>query len=456
MPFIVPNATDIGSLYNSLDQAEPDSLDFQILGDRSTGVLTGCAVSAQTVSDTTVSVAEGVVALKGTVYSISSVSAHALPTAPSGSDLRFDLIVARLISGSMSIVSISGPASTTNPTYPPTPSRLASIVGVNTSTYINPDTDVVLAAVYRNGSIATANYHILDKGVNVPSTTSLRGDTVPSNSIGSNGDLYYKNTVGPSASGIYVKRDGAWVELLLQSNSGSVTPIGSIIMWPSSTAPDSTFWKECNGQTVLKSAYPALWALLGSTYGTDTTTDFYLPDLRDKFIRGNTSVGITGGASSVTLTTNNLPEHSHSLASHTHGIGTHTHSVGLSGSATTGSAGAHAHQGDSSSNGVVTRLSGAVATGYLAGYSATADGLIDGLGAGAGYGMQVSYSANTSTAPDHQHSVTLTISGNTGSPTANATDGPSTVNTGTAGSATPTAVSTLPPYASMRWFIRVL
>ena len=456
MPFIVPNATDIGSLFNSLDQAEPDSLDFQILGDRSTGVLTGCVVSAQTVSDTTVSVAEGVVALKGTVYSISSISAHGLPTPPSGSDLRFDLIVARLISGSMSIVSVSGPASTTNPTYPPTPSRLASIVGVNTSTYINPDTDVVLAAVYRNGSIATANNHIVDKRVNVPSTTSLRGDTVPSNSIGSNGDLYYKNTVGPSASGIYVKRDGSWVELLLQSNSGSVTPIGSIIMWPSSTAPDSTFWKECNGQQLPKSTYQTLWNLLGNTYGTATTNDFFVPDLRDKFVRGSTSVGGTGGASSATLTTSNLPEHSHSLASHTHGIGTHTHSVDLSGSGTSGHAGSHSHQGDSSSNGVVTRLAAPVAAGYLAGYSATGDGLIDGLGAGAGYGMQVSFSANTSSAPDHQHSIGLTISGNTLGPTANATEGPSTPNTGTAGSATPTAVPTIPPFTSMRWFIRVL
>ena len=456
MPFIVPNATDIGSLFNSLDQAEPDSLDFQILGDRSTGVLTGCAVSAQTVSDTTVSVAEGVVALKGTVYNISYLSAHSLPSAPSSSNLRFDLIVARLVSGSMVITSVTGPESGTNPTYPPTPSRLATTIGVNTSTYINPDTDVVLAAVYRNGASNVTSNHLVDKRVNVPSTTSLRGDLVPSNSIGSNGDLYYKNTVGPSASGIYVKRDGAWVELLLQSNTGSVTPIGSIIMWPSSTAPDSTFWKECNGQPLSKSAYQTLWGLLGSTYGTETSTDFYIPDLRDRFIRGSTSVGSTGGASSVTLGISNIPEHSHSLSNHTHGIGAHTHGVNISGSGTSGSAGSHNHQGDGSANGVVTRLASPAAPGYLAGYSATADGLIDGLGAGAGYGMQVSFSANTSSALDHQHSIGLTISGNTGGPTASPTDGPSTTNTGTAGSATPTAVSTIPPFASMRWFIRVL
>jgi len=456
MPFIVPNATDIGSLFNSLDQAEPDSLDFQILGDRSTGVLTGCAVSAQTVSDTTISVAEGVVALKGTVYKISYLSAHALPTAPSSSNLRFDLIVARLVSGAMVITSVTGPESATNPTYPRTPSRLATTVGVNTSTYINPDTDVILAAVYRNGAANITSSHIVDKRVNVPSTTSLRGDVVPSNSIGSNGDFYYKNTVGASSSGVYVKRDNVWIELLLQTNSGAVTPIGAIIMWPSSTAPDSTFWKECIGQTVSKDAYQTLWSLLGNTYGTDTTNDFYLPDLRDKFVRGSTSVGTTGGLASTPLTIDNIPSHDHSLESHTHGIGTHTHSVDLSGSGTSGPAGTHNHQGDSSANGVVTRLGAPLAAGYLAGYSATSDGLIDGLGAGAGYGMQVSFSANTSSAPDHQHSIGLTITGNTGEPTNVNTLGPNSTNTGLKGSVTPTAVPTIPPYASMRWFIRVL
>lgn len=456
MPFIVPNATDIGSLFNSLDQAEPDSLDFQILGDRSTGVLTGCAVSAQTVSDTTVSVAEGVVALKGTVYNISYLSAYSLPSAPSSSNLRFDLIVARLVSGSMVITSVTGPESGTNPTYPPTPSRLATTIGVNTSTYINPDTDVVLAAVYRNGASNVTSNHLVDKRVNVPSTTSLRGDLVPLNSIGSNGDLYYKNTVGPSSSGIYVKRDGAWVELLLQSNTGSVTPIGSIIMWPSSTAPDSTFWKECNGQSLPKAAYQTLWNLLGNTYGTATTNDFFIPNLQDKFVRGSTSVGTTGGLASTPLTIDNIPSHDHSLVGHTHGIGTHTHGVNISGSGTSGPAGTHNHQGDSSANNVVTRLGSPVAAGYLAGYSATSDGIIDGLGAGAAFGMQVSYSANTSSAPNHEHSIALTITGNTGEPTNVNTLGPNDTNTGLKGSVTPTAVPTIPPYASMRWFIRVL
>lgn len=39
--FTVPNASEYGVTIQSLDQAEPDSLDFKILGDHSAGVLTG-------------------------------------------------------------------------------------------------------------------------------------------------------------------------------------------------------------------------------------------------------------------------------------------------------------------------------------------------------------------------------------------------------------------------------
>lgn len=59
MAFIIPNATDTasGAKYENLDQAEPDSLDFEILGNAGrSGVLSGCAVTALSASNTAVSV----------------------------------------------------------------------------------------------------------------------------------------------------------------------------------------------------------------------------------------------------------------------------------------------------------------------------------------------------------------------------------------------------------------
>jgi phage-related tail fiber protein len=44
---------------------------------------------------------------------------------------------------------------------------------------------------------------------------------------------------------------------------------------------------ECNGATVKRSDYPALFSLIGTTYGAgDSSTTFTLPDLRGEFIRG--------------------------------------------------------------------------------------------------------------------------------------------------------------------------
>jgi microcystin-dependent protein len=97
---------------------------------------------------------------------------------------------------------------------------------------------------------------------------------------------------------------------------------------------------------------PTGWALCDGTAGT--------PDLRDKFIMGagTTAVGATGGANNTTLTTTQLPAHTHtgttaSGGAHTHTVDSSTTSMGtVSGSAapystpatqTTSSAGAHTH-----------------------------------------------------------------------------------------------------------------
>ena len=81
-------------------------------------------------------------------------------------------------------------------------------------------------------------------------------------------------------------------------------------------------WAECNGQTMLISQNQALFALLGTTYGGDGVTTFKLPDMRGRVlvhngqaIGGPTAyvMGQTGGSESVTLTTAQMPAHSHSV-----------------------------------------------------------------------------------------------------------------------------------------------
>ena len=70
-------------------------------------------------------------------------------------------------------------------------------------------------------------------------------------------------------------------------------------------------------------AIPTGWLLCDGTNGT--------PDLRNKFIYGGYTgfVGVAGGASTVTLTTAQLPAHTHSASSTFTGVnsGSHTHTI---------------------------------------------------------------------------------------------------------------------------------
>lgn len=482
MPFIVPNATDIGSLYNDLNQAEPDALDFQILGDRSTGVLTGGKVSALPVASTSVSVEEGYVALKGRVYPLyksgALVTISAVLALPSivSNNKRFDLVVARLTTVNseqvMQLTVLTGQESETNPTYPSSPSRLAVIPSVATQ-YFNPDTDVILAAVFRNGITLITNSHVVDKRVNVLSTTMVRGTAVPANVFGNDGDFYYQLPTASTTSSVWIKREGQWSEI--QFND-SLTPIGSIIAWPGSTNPNPSHWKECNGQTLVKEAYPELYAILGTLYGPETPTTFTLPDMREKVVRGSSIAGASGGSDTTTLSVGNLPSHAHSIEGHTHGIGSHTHDISIENTTvTTSTAGEHSHYGDSYGRGnVVTADSVSSGTKYVAPLSFTgnpgyAAGMHYNYGSGPGGAVtpgpglvirKASSSSDdndddskTGSAGTHNHTIVLGLIGTASASTAGSTSTSSDTNTGSTGSGS--SFSILPAYVGMRWFVRV-
>jgi len=217
MPFIIPNATDIpdsNSHFISLDQAEPDSLDFQILGDRSTGVVTGCKVSVAT-GQYKVQIESGWVCVRGEIYSVTGIPQKDLPTVPTSTTNRFDLIVARLNTTTkiVSIVALAGIESASNPTFPKSADRLNTPTG----SYIDSTTDVVLAAIYRSGASAISDSCIVDKRVNISSSISFRGSSNPSDSVGIDGDFYYRYTTVAGSSGTFIKKDGKWIELLLQA-----------------------------------------------------------------------------------------------------------------------------------------------------------------------------------------------------------------------------------------------
>ena len=79
-------------------------------------------------------------------------------------------------------------------------------------------------------------------------------------------------------------------------------------------------WQYCNGQTLAISQNAALFALLGTYYGGNGTSTFGLPNLQGRntihmgTLNGSQyTIGQSGGTDTVTITTANMPAHTHTV-----------------------------------------------------------------------------------------------------------------------------------------------
>jgi microcystin-dependent protein len=96
-------------------------------------------------------------------------------------------------------------------------------------------------------------------------------------------------------------------------------PVGVVLFRLSSTVPVG--WLACSGQEVSRTTYAELFAVIGTTYGVGNgTTTFNVPQMKRKFIVGYDPadaamrIGDTGGEEAHTLTTSELPTHTHPFA----------------------------------------------------------------------------------------------------------------------------------------------
>jgi len=245
---------------------------------------------------------------------------------------------------------------------------------------------------------------------------------------------------------------------------GGGIPAGGIIMWSGSVANIPSGWYLCNG-----------------SYGT--------PDLRDRFVIGAGSSynpGASGGATSVTLSTSNMPSHSHTGASHSHTIGSHSHTV----SSHSHTIGSHTHTFSSLVNGYTsiqsdnhyhtanTGSGGAHTHTYsrLNSQTSYTRGIPIGSGgaAGSSFGTFTTDSAGAHThyvetggvSDNHDHTLNATVNGTTGASSGStSSENPGTSsngsgntgsggsgNTGSAGSGS--AVSTMPPYYALCFIMK--
>ena len=88
--------------------------------------------------------------------------------------------------------------------------------------------------------------------------------------------------------------------------------VGEIRMFGGNFAPAG--WMFCEGQLLPISEYETLFNLIGTTYGGDGQSTFQLPDLRGRLpvnMGNGFTLAETGGVETVTLTTSQIPGHSH-------------------------------------------------------------------------------------------------------------------------------------------------
>ena len=101
--------------------------------------------------------------------------------------------------------------------------------------------------------------------------------------------------------------------------------LGEIRVFPYIFAPLG--WAMCQGQLMSIAQNTALFSLLGTQFGGDGRTTFGLPNLQGSFpvdagygtgLTGR-EIGDTGGEATVTLTTAQMPVHSHAVSAATTG-----------------------------------------------------------------------------------------------------------------------------------------
>ena len=193
--FTIPNANQYGVTIQSLDQAEPDSVDFQIIGNNNYGVISGGDI-------TTFSSGNGSATLTSSEVFVNSefgvASGATLTFTAPATDPRFDLIVVEFSGGSYVYNTVVGTTSATNPVFP-TPST----------------TQTVMYALYRKSGVTFDSKCVVDKRKYIEHVMRTGTSATPVALAPENGDFYTRTGTTPATeqSSLYLYTNGGWQNL---------------------------------------------------------------------------------------------------------------------------------------------------------------------------------------------------------------------------------------------------
>lgn len=278
----------------------------------------------------------------------------------------------------------------------------AGTFGLDTSTYLTGNQTVTLSGdVSGSGSTAI--------------TTTLATVSIAKGGTGqttANAGLNALLPTQTSNSGKYLTTDGtstSWGAV----SSGTTVPSGSLQMFAGAVTQSAsagavttnapTGWLLANGDIVSRSTYSALFTAIGTTYGVgDGSTTFALPDMRSRVPVGvGTGSGLTArtlggtvGTENETLSSSQIPAHSHPNTVGSTAGGSNSATGGMSANTV------HAHN--------LNETVGRMALGYT-----TGSGYAGGVVGNQPQSGATLYAANCSSI-DHTHALYITNANNTG------------------------------------------
>lgn len=227
------------------------------------------------------------------------------------------------------------------------------------------------------------------------------------------------------------------IDAQVYTNEQGGVGVGFISMFAGATPPAN--WLFCNGASLSTTGtYAALFAVIGYTYG-GSGVNFNLPNLQSAFAigaGGSMGLAATGGAQSATLTGANLPAHAHTITDpgHNHGVAQTPHAHPDPG---------HTHGASGSQDPHSHTVGGSF--GFGVGANAPPNPLMN-EGTTPTSSAQPNVYVNVAAAAANLQAADANVSVAAAATGITATD--------TAGSNTPTPVSTMPPFLAINFIIR--
>lgn len=205
MAFTLPNAIEYGVTTASLEQAEPDAVDFQILGERRSFVVAGGEITSTPTAHLTeyidIPIGNTEVYINGSWGTITGRTVTI--DAASGSGTRFDVVCARYDSGGATpwdFYVVKGTVSTNNPVFPAIPPSGFVVL---------PLYAVIVRADLKTTTLTRV---VVDKRVFGTPTIIKSGSGTPSGGV--SGDLYIKTgSTATGQSSVWVNVSGTWKNL---------------------------------------------------------------------------------------------------------------------------------------------------------------------------------------------------------------------------------------------------